>query len=485
MPSKDRKFEPTVPPHAKEVEDAILATIMLEARGFDIAAELLTPECFYNSANKLIFESMMTLNKRGIQIDLVVLVEYLISNSLIDQCGGAYEVSKKTNNIAAAHGLDFKCRIVKEHFIRREVIRTNYESIAAAFDTTIDAFEMLDQAEARIFAISNKNLNQDYTTLNSEMVKTIRKLEDLRHSDQKITGVPTGFPLLDSITHGWQPTDLIILAARPSVGKSSFAARLARNAAMSEFKPTSVGFFSLEMSKQQLVQRILAAESETLLETIKTGRIDDKEMKRIYEKGVLPLENANIFFDDTGALTTAQFRSKARRMVSKNKVGLIIIDYLQLMRTSEKKNNREQEISAISQELKALAKELGIPIIALSQLSREIEKRAEKKPQLSDLRESGAIEQDADMVIGLYRPDKTDVDQDADLGNKILSTILKHRSGSLEDIVFEANLAIQKWEEVGLLGNNFSKPVQTLKPIKVGIDYSQPKSKDDDEDAPF
>jgi len=292
------------------------------------------------------------------------------------------------------------------------------------------------------------------------LVKTIKRIEDMRNRQEDITGVPTGFASLDRVTYGWQPTDLIVLAARPSVGKTAFALNLARNAALHPTKPTPVGFFSLEMSSSQLVQRILSAESEIWLEKIARGQLEEYEMKQLHDKGINRLTKAPIFIDDTAALNIFELRAKCRRLKNKHNVGLIIIDYLQLMSGSGDRNaNREQEISRISRDLKGLAKELQIPIIALSQLSREVEKRKEgnKMPQLSDLRESGAIEQDADMVMFLYRPEYYDITANEFGENNKGEThvkIAKHRNGSLELIKLKALLHIQKFIENDNDGNS-------------------------------
>ena len=283
-------------------------------------------------------------------------------------------------------------------------------------------------------------------------MKTIQRIEDLRHKNDDISGVPSGFSSLDRITYGWQPTDLIILAARPSVGKTAFALNLARNAALHPTKSTPIAFFSLEMSASQLVQRILSAESEIWLEKISRGKLEEHEMKQLYAKGIQRLAQAPIFIDDSAALNIFELRAKCRRLKNKHNVGLIIIDYLQLMSgTGDNRNgNREQEISKISRDLKGLAKELQVPIIALSQLSREVEKRKEgnKMPQLSDLRESGAIEQDADMVMFLYRPEYYDITAnefgESNKGETHVR-IAKHRNGSLETIKLRALLHIQKF----------------------------------------
>jgi replicative DNA helicase len=303
-------------------------------------------------------------------------------------------------------------------------------------------------------------------------------MEEMKNKGEDITGVPSGFTCLDKVIHGWQPTDFIVLAARPSVGKSAFALNLARNAAIDKHKPTSVGLFSLEMSLEQLVQRILSAQSGIWLERIKTGNMEEHHMRTLLKKGVMELEKAKVFIDDTAGLTIQQLRSKARRMVMKDHVGLILIDYLQLLKMggSNKNGNREQEIASISRELKILAKELKIPIIALAQLSREIEKRASKVPVLSDIRESGSIEQDADIVGFLYRPSKEERSQDADLANKGMLSIAKHRNGALVDLAFEADDNIQRWEEVGVLG---AEPSGNLR--RIPNDYTEPKTNNDDE----
>jgi replicative DNA helicase len=324
----------------------------------------------------------------------------------------------------------------------------------------------------------------------------------LRTRQDEISGVPTGFNLLDRLTYGWQPTDLIILAARPSVGKTAFALNLARNAALHPTKPTAVGFFSLEMSAGQLVQRILSAESEIWLEKIARGRLEEHEMKQLYKKGIERLASAPIHIDDTAALNIFELRAKCRRLKNKHNVGLIIIDYLQLMSgTSDNRNsNREQEISRISRDLKGLAKELNIPIIALSQLSREVEKRGAKEgqkiPQLSDLRESGAIEQDADMVMFLYRPEYYDITAN-EMGESNKGEthvrIAKHRNGQLDTIKLKALLHIQKFIEEDGTGPDSQLPAGNWKPVS-DVDggaklYIQKGSKmndgEFDDDTPF
>jgi replicative DNA helicase len=336
--------------------------------------------------------------------------------------------------VVSSANIEAHCRIVLQKFIQRELIRISGEIIGDAYEDSTDVFDMLDEAEGKLFEITNNHLRKNFDSIDTVLVKTIQRIEDMRQRQEAITGVTTGFPSLDKVTYGWQPTDLIILAARPSVGKTAFALNLARSAALNPDKPVAVGFFSLEMSSAQLVQRILSAESEIWLEKIARGRLEEHEMKQLYKKGIDRLSKAPIFIDDSAALNIFELRAKCRRLKNKHNVGLIIIDYLQLMSGSADRNsNREQEISKISRDLKGLAKELQVPIIALSQLSREVEKRKEgnKIPQLSDLRESGAIEQDADMVMFLYRPEYYEINADehgdSNKGETLVK-IAKHRN---------------------------------------------------------
>ncbi|HVK97626.1 MAG TPA: replicative DNA helicase, partial [Flavisolibacter sp.] len=328
------------------------------------------------------------------------------------------------------------------------------EIITDAYEDSTDVFDLLDDAESKIYSVTSEHLRNNFEPIDKVLVKTYQRIEDMRHKNEDFTGVPSGFSNLDRITYGWQNTDLIILAARPSVGKTAFALNLARNAALHPKKPTPTALFSLEMSAGQLVQRILSAESEIYLEKIARGKMEDYEMEQLYKKGIQRLAQAPLFIDDTPALNIFELRAKCRRLKNINNIGLIIIDYLQLMSgTGENRNsNREQEISNISRSLKALAKELNVPIIALSQLSREVEKRKDgnKMPQLSDLRESGAIEQDADMVCFIYRPEYHDL-QTNEMGEsnkgETYLRIAKHRNGSLENLKFRARLNIQKFYE--------------------------------------
>jgi replicative DNA helicase len=445
-----------VPPQARDLEEAVLGAIMLEKAAFDAVIEILKPECFYVEAHQRVYRAMQGLANKSQPIDILTVVEELRAREELDMVGGPYYITKLTNAVVSSANIEAHSRIVLQKFIQRELIRISGEIISDAYEDSTDVFDLLDQAESKIYEVTSTHLRNNYETIDSVLVKTIQRIEDLRHKNEDITGVPSGFPTLDKITYGWQPTDLIILAARPSVGKTAFALNLARNAALHPTKSTPVAVFSLEMSAGQLVQRILSAESEIWLEKISRGKMEEHEMKQLYARGIQRLAQAPIFIDDTPALNIFELRAKCRRLKNANNIGLIIIDYLQLMSgTGENRgSNREQEISNISRSLKGLAKELQVPIVALSQLSREVEKRKEgnKMPQLSDLRESGAIEQDADMVCFLYRPEYYDINQD-EMGDSNRGEthvrIAKHRNGSLETIKLRALLHIQKFVEDG------------------------------------
>lgn len=459
-----------IPPQAKDLEEAVLGAIMLEKSAFDAVVETLKPECFYVEAHQRIFRAMQSLSNKNQPIDILTVAEELRFREELEMVGGAYYVTKLTNAVVSSANIEAHARIILQKFIQRELIRISGEIIGDAYEDSTDVFDLLDDAESKLFEITNNHLRKNFDTIDTVLVEAIQRIEDLRHKNEDVTGVPSGFPSLDRVTYGWQNTDLIILAARPAVGKTAFALNLARNAAMNASKPTPVAFFSLEMSASQLVQRILSAESEIWLEKIARGKLEEYEMKQLYARGIQKLAKAPLFIDDTPALNIFELRAKCRRLKNKHNIGLILIDYLQLMSgTGENRNsNREQEISNISRNLKALAKELSVPIIALSQLSRAVETRSpgkdgNKMPQLSDLRESGAIEQDADLVMFLYRPEYYDITQnemgETNKGETIVR-IAKHRNGSLETIHLKALLHMQKFTEqdsgdfgAGLPGN--------------------------------
>jgi replicative DNA helicase len=496
-----------VPPQAKDLEEAVLGAIMLEKNAFDAVIEILKPECFYVEAHQRIFKSMQSLANKSQPIDILTVAEELRFKEELEMVGGPYYVTKLTNAVVSSAHIEAHARIILQKFIQRELIRISGEIIGDAYEDSTDVFDLLDDAESKLFEITNNHLRKNFDTIDSVLVKTIQRIEDLRHKNEDVTGVPSGFSGLDKVTYGWQNTDLIILAARPAVGKTAFALNLARNAVMHPSKPTAVALFSLEMSAGQLVQRILAAESEIWLEKIARGKLEEHEMKQLYARGIQRLAQAPLFIDDTPALNIFELRAKCRRLKNKHNIGMVIIDYLQLMSgTGENRSaNREQEISNISRNLKALAKELNIPIMALSQLSRAVEQRGAKEgsrvPQLSDLRESGAIEQDADMVMFLYRPEYYDVTTNAEGENTKGLTevkIAKHRNGSLETVKLKALLHIQKfvnWDDdpyssIGLPAGGW-RPVEDgggggeKLYIQAGSKMNDAGGGDDSSDDPF
>ena len=452
-----------IPPQARDLEEAVLGAVMLEKSAFDTIIEILKPECFYVDAHQEIFKSFQNLAQKSTPIDMLTVVEELKTNGKLDEIGGPYYITKLTNAVVSTANIEAHSRIILQKFIQRELIRISGEIIGDAYEDSTDVFDLLDDSETKMFNITNNYLKKNYEDIGNALAKAINRIDELRTSKEDISGVPSGFSSIDRVTYGWQPTDLIVLAARPSVGKTALALNLARNAALHPLKPTGVGIFSLEMSASQLVQRILSAESEIPLEKIARGKLEEYEYQQLHTKGIKKLEQAPIFIDDTAALNIFEFRAKARRLVNKHNIGLIIIDYLQLMSgVGNGGANREQEISNISRNLKALAKELNIPIIALSQLSRAVETRKESKmPQLSDLRESGAIEQDADMVMFIYRPEyyETFANENGEsTRGETHIKIAKHRNGSLENIKLRALLHIQKFEEWDGDSGNFLPP---------------------------
>ncbi|WP_343701124.1 replicative DNA helicase [Chitinophaga sp.] len=447
-----------VPPQAKELEEAVLGALMLEKGAFDTVIEILKAECFYVEAHQKVFAAMQRLAAKSMPVDILTVVEELKSTAELEAVGGPFFITRLTNMVVSSANIEAHARIVLQKFIQRELIRISGEIISEAYEDTADVFDLLDAAESKLFEVTNNHLRKNYDSIDRILVNTIKRIEDLRNKGDDITGVPSGFPTLDKITYGWQPSDLIILAARPAVGKTAFALNLVRNAAMHPKFAKGAAVFSLEMSSGQIVQRILSAESEIKLEKITRGKLEEHEMRKLMTHGIERLAKAPIFIDDTPGLNIFELRAKARRLVHNHGVGLIVIDYLQLMSGANdgRNTNREQEISKISRDLKMLAKELHIPVIALSQLSRDVEKRKDgnKMPQLSDLRESGAIEQDADMVMFIYRPEYYDITTN-EMGESNKGEthvrIAKHRNGQLDTVKLRAILEFQRFEDDGFV----------------------------------
>lgn len=455
-----------IPPQAKDLEEAILGAIMLERDAYDQVAEILRPEMFYVESHQRIYGAMGGLVQKSQPIDIHTVTEQLRSTDDLEVCGGPYYVTKLTNSVVSAANLVAHSRIILQKFVQRELIRIGGELVNNAFEDTIDPFQLLDDAQESFSVIGESLEFGEMTHISAVLIQALKKIEDWRQQDSHITGVPSGYKDIDNCTRGWQNGDLIILAARPSVGKTALALNLLRNAATflrDNGSQKSVAVWSLEMKSVMLILRMLSAESNVWLSKIQTGRLDKATMdKQVFQKGIRPLADLPIYLDDTTGLTMQKLKSKARKLKRKNKLSLIIVDYLQLMTPQEKSGNREQEISKISRGLKTLAMELDIPIIALSQLSREVEKRtgAGKKPQLSDLRESGSIEQDADVVAFLWAPDENEILQDASLINRRYFRIAKQRNGMLTTAELDFKDEIQLFSSIqaefpGMPGGNW------------------------------
>lgn len=441
-----------IPPQAKDIESAILGAMLLDKNAFDQAREILTPEAFYFESHKGIFEAICTLVSRSQPVDILTVCNQLRDMGQLESVGGAYYVTQLTNSVVSGANVEFHSRIVYQKFMKRELIKLGATLITEGYEDMTDPFETISSVEGTMFQITNSFKTNSYSSTDRILVDVIKEIEHLRNNQQDLSGVTSGYRSVDNITHGWQNTDLIILAARPGVGKTALGLNFAVNAVLRQDNPTPVGFISLEMSKGQLMKRILSMTTEIPLEKIARGRMDESDMKRLYAKGIQPMARAPLFIDDTPAMNIFELRSKLRRMKNKHGIGLVIVDYLQLMSGTNtgKNSNREQEISEISRGLKQIAKELNIPIIALSQLSRKVEERANKTPQLSDLRESGAIEQDADAVIFAHRPEYYGIHKDAMGTSTVGETELifsKYRNGSPGSCKLAARLYIQKFEE--------------------------------------
>lgn len=444
-----------LPPQARELEEAVLGAIMLEGERLSDVLEILpTPECFYVETHKKIYAAVQSLAEKGQAVDMLTVCDELRQRGELEVVGGQYAITRLTVPVVSSAHVVAHARIVMEKFILRELIRICGGILTDAYEDGAGVFDILDKAESQLFDISNNYLRKNYSSLQDVIVETIEQIAKSKEEKEDITGVPSGFPTLDAITAGWQKTDLIILAARPSVGKTAFALNLALNAALHPQKPQGVAIFSLEMSNTQLVKRMLSTVTDVRLESINHGRLEDYEFTQITQR-MERLANAPIFIDDQAGLNIFELRAKCRRLKAKHDIKLIIIDYLQLMHggSDSRFGNREQEISKISRELKGLAKELDVPVIALSQLSRAVETRSDKNkiPQLSDLRESGAIEQDADMVMFIYRPEYHGIENDENgqpLEGETHINIAKHRNGRLDSIQLQAQLAYQRFVEI-------------------------------------
>jgi replicative DNA helicase len=413
--------------------------MMIDKKGVDEVIDILQPDAFYKEAHKYIFEAIVQLFTDTQPIDLLTVSAQLRKNAKLELAGGDFYLIQLTQKISSSAHIEFHSRIILQKFIQRSLIRISSDIIEESYDETTDVFDLLDKAESKLYEVTQGNIKRSSETAQSLVLQAKKRIEEI--ANQKgLSGVETGFTKLDAITSGWQPSDLIIIAARPGMGKTAFVLSMARNIAIDFGHP--VALFSLEMSSVQLITRLISSETGLSSEKLRTGKLEKHEWEQLSVK-VKNLEKAPLFIDDSPSLSIFDLRAKARRLASQHGIKIIIVDYLQLMTAGgngKNGGNREQEISTISRNLKALAKELGIPVIALSQLSRAVETRgSSKRPLLSDLRESGAIEQDADIVSFIYRPeyykiDEWDDEEQSPSAGQAEFIIAKHRNGSLENV---------------------------------------------------
>jgi len=391
-----------MPPQAPALEEAVLGALMLEKDAMAVVLDILRPESFYHDAHGLIYGAMMRLFERSQPIDLLTVTEALKKEGELEAAGGAAYLVQLTDRVASSANLEYHARLVAQKFIQRELIRVSSLVVKDAYEDTTDVFDLLDRAEQGLFDIAQRNMSRSVETMSSLASKALKQLEELRTREDGLTGVPTGFSSLDRLTSGWQPSDLVIVAARPGMGKTSFTLSLARNAAGTFRRPVAI--FSLEMSALQLAQRLISMEAEISGSKMRNGQLGEEEWKQLHQ-AIEAISEAPVFIDDTPGINVFELRAKCRRLKMQHDIQLIVIDYLQLMSggSENQRGNREQEVSAISRALKGMAKELNVPVIGLAQLSRQVENRDDKRPQLSDLRESGSIEQDADVVLFIFR----------------------------------------------------------------------------------
>lgn len=395
-----------VPPQATDVERAVLGAMMLDTESIPAAIEVLGPQSFYAPAHRRVFEAICNLFGRGQPIDMITVADELGRMGALQMVGGAYFLSQLTSDVSTAANIEHHARIVIEKALLRDLIATMTKLVGVAYSPSTDAFEILDKAEREIFEISDSQLRRTSKSMSELLKETMQRLELIHGKEGGVTGIPSGFHRLDQLTSGFQPADLIVVASRPSMGKTAFTLKIARNSAMSG-DGRGVLIFSLEMSAGQLAQRLLTAEARIDAQAARTGRLHENDWPEL-ARAAGRLSQTPIFIDDTPGLGVLEVRAKSRRLKAEADIGLIIIDYLQLMHgPGDARMNREQEIAQISRSLKGLAKELDVPVIAVSQLSRAVETRGgDKRPMLSDLRESGSIEQDADVVIFIYRAER-------------------------------------------------------------------------------
>ncbi|MEO2052807.1 replicative DNA helicase [Flagellimonas beolgyonensis] len=449
-----------IPPQAVDLEEVVLGAMMIDKKGVDEVIDILHPDVFYKDAHKYIYEAIFKLFESSEPVDLLTVSAQLKKEGRLEAVGGDFYLIKLTQKVASSAHIEFHARIILQKYIQRSLIKISSEIIEEAYSDSTDVFDLLDNAEAKLYEVTQGNLKRSAETAQNLVIQAKKKIEEISNKEG-LSGIPSGFDKLDRLTSGWQPSDLIIVAARPGMGKTALTLSMARNIAVNSDIP--VAFFSLEMSSVQLITRLISSETGLSSEKLRTGKLEKHEWEQLNVK-VKALEKAPLFIDDTPSLSIFDLRAKARRLASQHKIRLIIIDYLQLMTAggSQKGGNREQEISTISRNLKALAKELDVPVIALSQLSRAVETRGgSKRPILSDLRESGAIEQDADIVSFIYRPeyykiDEWDDEERTPTQGQAEFIVAKHRNGGLDNIRLKFVGALGKFDNL----DDFDSPFE-------------------------
>ena len=427
-----------IPPQAVDLEEVVLGAMMIDKKGVDEVIDILHPDAFYKDAHRFIYEAIFVLFEESQPVDLLTVSSQLKKVGKLEVSGGDFYLIKLTQKVASSAHIEFHARIILQKYIQRSLIKISGEIIEEAYDEATDVFDLLDAAEAKLYDVTQGNLKRSAETAQDLVIQAKKRIEEIA-GKEGMSGIASGFDKLDKLTSGWQPSDLIIVAARPGMGKTALTLSMARNMAVNTNTP--VAFFSLEMSSVQLITRLISSETGLSSEKLRTGKLEKHEWEQLNVK-VKALEKAPLFIDDTPSLSIFDLRAKARRLASQHGIKMIMIDYLQLMTAggSQKGGNREQEISTISRNLKALAKELSVPVIALSQLSRAVETRGgSKRPILSDLRESGAIEQDADIVSFIYRPEyykieEWDDEERTPTQGQAEFIVAKHRNGGLENI---------------------------------------------------
>jgi len=474
------------PPQALALEEAVLGALMLDRDAMSNVLDILQAESFYHEAHKLIYKAILRLFEQSKPVDMLTVTQELRTTAELEVAGGPAYIVELTEKVASSANIEYHARIVAQKYIQRELINVSNKIIRDAYEDTTDVFDLLDTAEQGLFDIAEKNMSRSYETMGSLASKALKQLEELKNREDGLTGVPTGFTDIDRLTSGWQPSDLIILAARPGMGKTSFVLSLARNASADFGR--GVAIFSLEMSALQLAQRIISMEAEVSSQKLRNGQLEDYEWQQL-QSAIERISEAPIFIDDTPGINIFEIRAKCRRLKMQHDISMVIIDYLQLMSGGGEnaKGNREQEVSAISRALKMLAKELNVPVIALSQLSRAVEVRGgSKRPQLSDLRESGSIEQDADMVSFIYRPEYYQILEDEE-GQSLKGIaeliIAKNRHGALDTIKMRFTADFARFSDLddpdfgALPEDTFDNPYSNV--------ITRPSKMNEDEDIPF